>query len=188
MLVPTIIGGNWIFKYFTFSSIEKNKAKSVFVPVCFHRALNKICYVNSSSLCFAVLSNEFFPKFTSKIITITPLIGVILTTLLCASPVSLKNLMTSFSWRHISGLSLSLADTTLTQFPYLFSEDRASRRCAENSGSTVTSPCGGLACCSVFSGLPDFKIFIWWINIQNHFDRMWNAGSYLFVLLSIPMN
>ncbi|OAY26648.1 sodium/pyruvate cotransporter BASS2, chloroplastic isoform X2 [Manihot esculenta] len=34
-----------------------------------------------------VLSNEFFPKFTSKIITITPLIGVILTTLLCASPI-----------------------------------------------------------------------------------------------------
>ncbi|XP_010557580.1 PREDICTED: sodium/pyruvate cotransporter BASS2, chloroplastic [Tarenaya hassleriana] len=34
-----------------------------------------------------VLSNEFFPKFTSKIITVTPLIGVILTTLLCASPI-----------------------------------------------------------------------------------------------------
>ncbi|OIV99941.1 hypothetical protein TanjilG_26279 [Lupinus angustifolius] len=34
-----------------------------------------------------VLANEFFPKFTSKIITITPLIGVILTTLLCASPI-----------------------------------------------------------------------------------------------------
>ncbi|XVF34757.1 hypothetical protein REPUB_Repub18cG0086600 [Reevesia pubescens] len=34
-----------------------------------------------------VLSNEFFPKFTSKIISVTPLIGVILTTLLCASPI-----------------------------------------------------------------------------------------------------
>ncbi|XP_021741610.1 sodium/pyruvate cotransporter BASS2, chloroplastic-like [Chenopodium quinoa] len=34
-----------------------------------------------------VLANEFFPKFTAKIITITPLIGVILTTLLCASPI-----------------------------------------------------------------------------------------------------
>ncbi|KAF5725801.1 sodium/pyruvate cotransporter BASS2 chloroplastic isoform X1 [Tripterygium wilfordii] len=34
-----------------------------------------------------VLSNEFFPKFTSKIVTITPLVGVILTTLLCASPI-----------------------------------------------------------------------------------------------------
>ncbi|XP_021891014.1 sodium/pyruvate cotransporter BASS2, chloroplastic [Carica papaya] len=34
-----------------------------------------------------VLSNEFFPKFTAKIITVTPLIGVILTTLLCASPI-----------------------------------------------------------------------------------------------------
>ncbi|PIA65351.1 hypothetical protein AQUCO_00100669v1 [Aquilegia coerulea] len=34
-----------------------------------------------------VLANEYFPKFTSKIITITPLIGVILTTLLCASPI-----------------------------------------------------------------------------------------------------
>ncbi|KAL5572730.1 hypothetical protein UlMin_022327 [Ulmus minor] len=34
-----------------------------------------------------VLANEFFPKFTSKIISITPLIGVILTSLLCASPI-----------------------------------------------------------------------------------------------------
>ncbi|KAK7388757.1 hypothetical protein VNO78_23584 [Psophocarpus tetragonolobus] len=34
-----------------------------------------------------VLANEFFPKFTSKIMTATPLIGVILTTLLCASPI-----------------------------------------------------------------------------------------------------
>ncbi|CAK9154432.1 unnamed protein product [Ilex paraguariensis] len=34
-----------------------------------------------------VLANEFFPKFTSKIITVTPLIGVMLTTLLCASPI-----------------------------------------------------------------------------------------------------
>ncbi|KAL6974336.1 Sodium/pyruvate cotransporter bass2, chloroplastic [Sarracenia purpurea var. burkii] len=34
-----------------------------------------------------VLSNEFFPRITSKIITVTPLIGVILTTLLCASPI-----------------------------------------------------------------------------------------------------
>ncbi|XP_022751696.1 sodium/pyruvate cotransporter BASS2, chloroplastic-like [Durio zibethinus] len=34
-----------------------------------------------------VLFNEFFPKFTSKIISVTPLIGVILTTLLCTSPI-----------------------------------------------------------------------------------------------------
>ncbi|KAJ7956618.1 putative Sodium-bile acid cotransporter [Quillaja saponaria] len=34
-----------------------------------------------------VLANEFFPKFTSKIISVTPLIGVVLTTLLCASPI-----------------------------------------------------------------------------------------------------
>ncbi|KAL6223962.1 hypothetical protein ACLB2K_002819 [Fragaria x ananassa] len=34
-----------------------------------------------------VLANEFFPKFTSKISSVTPLIGVILTTLLCASPI-----------------------------------------------------------------------------------------------------
>ncbi|KAL4340732.1 hypothetical protein GQ457_08G002990 [Hibiscus cannabinus] len=36
-----------------------------------------------------VLFHEFFPKFTSKIISVTPLIGVILTTLLCASPIGL---------------------------------------------------------------------------------------------------
>ncbi|KAJ4787900.1 Sodium/bile acid cotransporter [Rhynchospora pubera] len=34
-----------------------------------------------------VLSHEYFPKFTERIITITPLIGVLLTTLLCASPI-----------------------------------------------------------------------------------------------------
>ncbi|BBH08445.1 Sodium Bile acid symporter family [Prunus dulcis] len=34
-----------------------------------------------------VLANEFFPKVTSKIASVTPLIGVILTTLLCASPI-----------------------------------------------------------------------------------------------------
>lgn len=34
-----------------------------------------------------VLSHEYFPKFTNKIITFTPLIGVLLTTLLCASPI-----------------------------------------------------------------------------------------------------
>ncbi|KAK9101852.1 hypothetical protein Sjap_019106 [Stephania japonica] len=34
-----------------------------------------------------VLANEYFPKFTKKLISITPLIGIILTTLLCASPI-----------------------------------------------------------------------------------------------------
>ncbi|XVF49253.1 hypothetical protein PTKIN_Ptkin03bG0253500 [Pterospermum kingtungense] len=34
-----------------------------------------------------VVANEFFPKFTSKIVSVTPLVGVILTTLLCASPI-----------------------------------------------------------------------------------------------------
>ncbi|RLN25389.1 putative sodium/metabolite cotransporter BASS2, chloroplastic [Panicum miliaceum] len=34
-----------------------------------------------------VLAHEYFPKFTERIITITPLIGVLLTTLLCASPI-----------------------------------------------------------------------------------------------------
>ncbi|KAH9297936.1 hypothetical protein KI387_029618, partial [Taxus chinensis] len=34
-----------------------------------------------------VLSHEYFPKFTEKITTFTPLVGVILTTLLCASPI-----------------------------------------------------------------------------------------------------
>ncbi|XP_029129492.1 sodium/pyruvate cotransporter BASS2, chloroplastic isoform X2 [Cajanus cajan] len=36
-----------------------------------------------------VLANEFFPKFTTKIITVTPLIGVILSTLLCAISIGL---------------------------------------------------------------------------------------------------
>lgn len=34
-----------------------------------------------------VLAHEYFPKFTERIITLTPLVGVILTTLLCASPI-----------------------------------------------------------------------------------------------------
>ncbi|URE12751.1 Sodium Bile acid symporter family [Musa troglodytarum] len=34
-----------------------------------------------------VLSHEYFPKFTERMITLTPLIGVILTALLCASPI-----------------------------------------------------------------------------------------------------
>lgn len=34
-----------------------------------------------------VLAHEYFPKFTERIISITPLIGVLLTTLLCASPI-----------------------------------------------------------------------------------------------------
>ncbi|EES01163.1 hypothetical protein BDA96_03G256700 [Sorghum bicolor] len=34
-----------------------------------------------------VLAHEYFPKFTEHIITVTPLIGVLLTTLLCASPI-----------------------------------------------------------------------------------------------------
>jgi len=40
----------------------------------------------------AVLLNEVFPAFTKKITVLTPLIGVVLTTLLCASPVSLTSL------------------------------------------------------------------------------------------------
>ncbi|CAL5400346.1 unnamed protein product [Camellia sinensis] len=36
---------------------------------------------------YHMMLNEFFPKFTSKIVTLTPLVGVILTTLLCASPI-----------------------------------------------------------------------------------------------------
>lgn len=34
-----------------------------------------------------VLAHEMFPKFTEKIITVTPLVGVVMTTLLCASPI-----------------------------------------------------------------------------------------------------
>ncbi|GJN18238.1 hypothetical protein PR202_gb05378 [Eleusine coracana subsp. coracana] len=34
-----------------------------------------------------VLANEYFPKFTKSISFLTPLIGVVLTTLLCASPI-----------------------------------------------------------------------------------------------------
>lgn len=55
------------------------------------------CSHNLYFLFTAVLLNEFFPKFTAKIITVTPLIGVVLTTLLCASPVSLLTV-----WIYIS--------------------------------------------------------------------------------------
>jgi hypothetical protein len=38
---------------------------------------------------YAVLAHEHFHKFTEHIITVMPLIGVLLTTLLCTSPISL---------------------------------------------------------------------------------------------------
>ncbi|CAL9780488.1 unnamed protein product [Musa acuminata subsp. burmannicoides] len=50
-------------------------------------------------LLLEVLSHEYFPKFTERIITLTPLIGVIRTTLLCASPVSMRDSKFKLIWR-----------------------------------------------------------------------------------------
>ena len=53
--------------------------------------LDNFIYTKSvTQVVFPVLAHEYFPKFTERIITLTPLIGVILTTLLCASPVSVE--------------------------------------------------------------------------------------------------
>lgn len=59
-----------------------------------------------------VLANEFFPKFTSKISSVTPLIGVILTTLLCASPVSSQNML-DWSFHNVSCIALKSNEVTL---------------------------------------------------------------------------
>lgn len=54
-----------------------------------------------NGLSLAVLSHEYFPKFTERIITLTPLIGVILTTLLCASPVSMRDSKFKLIWSNL---------------------------------------------------------------------------------------
>lgn len=57
-----------------------------------NRCNTGLVFTNELHLSFfaAVLAHEYFPSFTAKISTFTPLIGVILVTLLCASPVSAK--------------------------------------------------------------------------------------------------
>lgn len=111
-----------------------------------------MCYINSSSFCFAVLSNEFFPKFTSKIITITPLIGVILTTLLCASPVSLKNLLSIFSWRHINDFSLSLTNTMVSQFISFYLKIGQVADVLKSQGAQLILPVAALHAAAFFLG------------------------------------
>ncbi|KAH0457689.1 hypothetical protein IEQ34_013004 [Dendrobium chrysotoxum] len=66
-------------------------AKFCFIPECVHFSLQGLAISTFQVVLVptvvGVLAHEYFPKFTERIITITPLIGVILTTLLCASPI-----------------------------------------------------------------------------------------------------
>ena len=84
--MPTVVGGNLkvLSKQKQIKKIIKNPENHMNVEI-YDLALTPALYPT-------VLANEFFPKFTSKIISVTPLVGVILTTLLCASPVSLQNI------------------------------------------------------------------------------------------------
>jgi len=49
--------------------------------------LDALHTIGKTSTSIGVLAHEYFPKFTDRIISVTPLIGVLLTTLLCASPI-----------------------------------------------------------------------------------------------------
>lgn len=113
-------------------------------------------------LSMAVLANEFFPKFTSKIITVTPLIGVILTTLLCASPVSsLKcSIILMYECMHTGSVSL-LCYNESTNFCLGDILDRASFRNLENPRSTANTSSGCSACCCICYWLLGFKIIFW---------------------------
>ena len=69
----------------------------------------------------AVLANEYFPKFTAKIITITPLIGVFLTTLLCASPVNSKKM--KFNSQYLSLIAVVVHSLVFNHLPSLLYEN-----------------------------------------------------------------
>ena len=145
-------------------------------------------------LYLAVLANEFFPKFTSKIIIVCPLIGVVLTTLLCASPVSW---LSSRRWSSSKVLSssillhykLSYAVLALNwNLTCINSSDWASFWCIKSSRSTINIASCFPTCCCIYSRLLDFKNIIWRIHITHYFYRVWDAGktcsSYLIVLLN----
>ncbi|KAL6842645.1 hypothetical protein ACP4OV_027489 [Aristida adscensionis] len=85
-----------------------------------------------------VVANECFPSFTKRIISVTPLIGVILTTLLCASPIGqvaevLKTqgpqLILPVSLLHIAAFSLGYWMSRMCSF-------------GESTSRTVSIECG----------------------------------------------
>lgn len=121
----------------------------------------------------AVLLNEFFPKFTSKIITITPLIGVILTTLLCASPVS----WTSYRTWSSPALITCYNSCFVWKLTFINFSDWASFWSLKNSRSTIDIASSCFTCCCICYWLLDFKIIIWWIHITHDIYRVWDAGK-----------
>ncbi|XP_042417327.1 probable sodium/metabolite cotransporter BASS2, chloroplastic [Zingiber officinale] len=85
-----------------------------------------------------VLANEYFPKFTKRISTLTPLIGVILTTLLCASPIGqvaevLKSqgaqLIIPVAFLHVAAFALGYWLSRLSTF-------------GESTSRTISIECG----------------------------------------------
>lgn len=113
----------------------------------------------------AVLSNEFFPKFTSKIVTITPLIGVILTTLLCASPVSETQI-----------LLVVIVELWRTKQLISFPQDRSSCGSLEGPRSAASFSGGSLARRSICPWLLDVEDILRGIDFSHHIDWMWDAG------------
>ncbi|CAA6666303.1 unnamed protein product [Spirodela intermedia] len=86
-----------------------------------------------------VLAHEYFPKFTERIITLTPLIGVILTTLLCASPVnwaSCRSLEDPRCTTHIPVAVLHAAAFALGYWVSKFSSF------GESTSRTISIECG----------------------------------------------
>ncbi|XP_076904084.1 sodium/pyruvate cotransporter BASS2, chloroplastic-like [Bidens hawaiensis] len=84
-----------------------------------------------------VLMNEFFPKFTSKIITVTPLIGVVLTTLLCASPIGqVADVLKT------QGLQLLLPVATLHGAAFFLGYVISKLSFGESTSRTISIECG----------------------------------------------
>lgn len=148
-------------------------------------------------LYLAVLANEYFPKFTSKIVIVCPLIGVVLTTLLCASPVSW---LSSRRWSSSKVFSSSILlhyklshivlalNWNLTCINF---SDWASFWCIKSSRSTISIASCFSTCCCIYSWLLDFKNIIWRIHITHYFYRVWDAGktcsSYLNISLFLKL-
>ncbi|KAI4344065.1 hypothetical protein L6164_011339 [Bauhinia variegata] len=84
-----------------------------------------------------VLANEFFPKFTSKIITVMPLVGVILTTLLCASPIGLVS-----EFLKTEGAQLILPVTILHAAAFALGYWISKISFGESTSRTISIECG----------------------------------------------
>ncbi|XP_057968710.1 sodium/pyruvate cotransporter BASS2, chloroplastic isoform X2 [Malania oleifera] len=107
-----------------------------------------------------VLLNELFPKFTSKIVTVTPLIGVILTTLLCASPIGQVSDVLKTQGAQLV-LPVAILHAAAFALGYLVSRTSF----GESTSRTISIECGMQGCATrrrdlILVGLPEFGAWI----------------------------